>query len=911
MSLNLNSPQNPQLEKKNREIHFRNELALFSQEEGVWNGYVIVKNNHLQHVNIFELIYEKLYKKIFDDNPNIGISIKVVCNYLEKNEKFIKTDNDIEMVKALAKKACITPNPPTTKDFANNEEVSKLNSLVDEIYRNYLQININKKIKVDEPAKEPDSKQYKQIKSPNEIEQKINDIFGPDEGDNATRRGNKTKANKTVVHKTDPAEIPVKNDYKIENKKKPHDLGEEDNSNGENDFQGKKQDAVSQNEIIIIPIELNEEIKDLNPTPSSSSQESQPDMEEEPKSGTQEESGGFYSDNQSSNQKNEKKEIQPDILLGEIPTQTKKTIEILPEISSSTSYLTADSPPFLQGIAINPEDDALIIHAESKTLEIPLAESRTEPELEVKQPLSSTSMEINNHDATALDPDVTLAGEVLKLPNAPLSTIQELEYLSDTTYREQLTLFSQDGYFRNCLTEKNGKLTKAPLIDYFWQEFIGVTGLKKTNSERVESCLVKFLEIGAVNHWIRREDLDKVVILVKRSGLVFNIDESGLVFNNETSKHQRLKEVFTEIYESVQGSMFLINAVYDSNLDIKEAKLIAGKASKNLKTALLIQDNLGQTPILYAAFKDNLPMLQLMADTAPEEFGKALTILSGNGLTPVYLAAYNDNLLLLQLMANAAPEGFGKALTIHSGDKFTPVHLAVKKDSLPMLQLMADTAPEEFGKALTIHSGDGLTPVYEAARNDNLPLLQLMVDTAPEEFGKALKIHSGDGLTPVYNAVSNNNLPLLQLMADTNPKEFGKALTIHSGDGLTPVYNAVSNNNLPLLQLMANAAPEGFGKALTILSGNGYTPVYGAMLDDNLPLLQLMANAAPEEFGKTLTIHSGDGYTPVYNAVSDNNLPLLQLMANAAPEEFGKALTILSGDGFTPVYNAVSDNNLQ
>ena len=97
-----------------------------------------------------------------------------------------------------------------------------------------------------------------------------------------------------------------------------------------------------------------------------------------------------------------------------------------------------------------------------------------------------------------------------------------------------------------------------------------------------------------------------------------------------------------------------------------------------------MQDNVGDTPLHKAAFKDNVEVAKLLLGT--EEGRKTIGMQNKAGQTPLHKAASNNRVEVAKLLLGT--EEGRKAVVMQNNDGNTPLHLAVFEDNVEVAKLL-------------------------------------------------------------------------------------------------------------------------------------------------------------------------------------------------------------------------------
>ena len=128
--------QNPQIiQVKYGHDQFAKKLKNLSKDDGIWNGYLIVKDMSLTRVNFFQYLAEKLFGNSTPQALN-----NIVILYVRNHIMDVQSLDEVKMMAKLAEKAGLTPRnngvDTKTKDNLNelfwmvNKKISELSQSI-------------------------------------------------------------------------------------------------------------------------------------------------------------------------------------------------------------------------------------------------------------------------------------------------------------------------------------------------------------------------------------------------------------------------------------------------------------------------------------------------------------------------------------------------------------------------------------------------------------------------------------------------------------------------------------------------------------------------------------------------------------------------------------------------------------
>lgn len=260
-------------------------------------------------------------------------------------------------------------------------------------------------------------------------------------------------------------------------------------------------------------------------------------------------------------------------------------------------------------------------------------------------------------------------------------------------------------------------------------------------------------------------------------------------------------------------------------------------------------DKIGRTPLLWATIKNNIPMVQLLA-----EAGANPDTPSHDGWFPLYYAVTDQNKELTSVLLDRKAN-----VNQHRSDNgYTVLHQLLLLNMKPRLRSSFMTL--FFNAEIDVNSrtAEGETPLYFALLNglydeaerllrhhakpngktkDDQPLLYWLVIHKMEKairllhrYNASMNVKDKDGVPVVFIPLQQNDIPTLTLLV-----ELGADINVKDRHGNPIITIPLSKNDIPTLKLLVK-----LGADVNVRDRKGIPLVIFPIQQNNIPILQLL-----------------------------------------------------------------------
>ena len=133
---------------------------------------------------------------------------------------------------------------------------------------------------------------------------------------------------------------------------------------------------------------------------------------------------------------------------------------------------------------------------------------------------------------------------------------------------------------------------------------------------------------------------------------------------------------------------------------------------------LNIQDNYGDTPLIFASRCDNIEIFKLLLN-----YGASINEQNKRGNTALIRAAYNNNCEIVELLLNA-----GANINVQNVNGSTPL-IAASSGNIEVVKLLLNA-----GADIDKQDENGYTALIHAAYENNKEIVELLLDYHADEF---------------------------------------------------------------------------------------------------------------------------------------------------------------------------------
>ncbi|CBJ33459.1 inversin protein alternative isoform [Ectocarpus siliculosus] len=356
----------------------------------------------------------------------------------------------------------------------------------------------------------------------------------------------------------------------------------------------------------------------------------------------------------------------------------------------------------------------------------------------------------------------------------------------------------------------------------------------------------------------------------------------------EAKTRKEMKELLTAFIDGDVKTPPLCTAATKGNAGLVMALLDNFGADKNFK------DNVGETPLMKAADKGHLPVVEALLDA-----GVDVAITTDQSISALHLAAAKGSGGIVDALLKS-----GAAKDARDDEGATPLLFAAAEGHLPVVNALLDG-----GADMEARDESGDTPLTGAITMGHLPVVNALLDGGAD---KEARDEIGD--TPLMLATTVGHLPVVNASLDG-----GADKEARDNIGDTPLFHATMAGHLPVVNALLDRgadkeARDDFGKTPLLQAVDvGHLPVVNVLLDRGAD------KEARDDFGKTPLLHAIiAGHLPVVECllatgcdrtVRSKNKQLIVLHVAASLNsvehvslllQWGADETALDRDGKTP-----------
>jgi ankyrin repeat protein len=299
------------------------------------------------------------------------------------------------------------------------------------------------------------------------------------------------------------------------------------------------------------------------------------------------------------------------------------------------------------------------------------------------------------------------------------------------------------------------------------------------------------------------------------------------------------------------GQNSLLIAIQKSNIETATYLIEAG-ADLSIES----RDN-GDTPLLEAANKGNLKMVQLLLSK-----GADINQCDKKQQSPIRRTSFENHFEVFKFLYEA-----GADVMKFSEDGYTPLTVASSKGFFEIVQYL-----QEKGADLNLQTTHGASTLYLAAAFGSLRIVELLLDKSAD-----FKASTKTGWSPLHIASQKGHIDIVKLLIQK-----GADLEARTTLGLTPLNVSGVQGRMESIVLLLES-----GADITAPDDNGNTPICYAAANGQLEIVK-------ELFKRGADPSDGPKHTPLCQAASKGHVNVMQFLCDDAGVD-AKALKDIRG----------------
>ncbi|KAK6504840.1 hypothetical protein TWF481_006776 [Arthrobotrys musiformis] len=289
-------------------------------------------------------------------------------------------------------------------------------------------------------------------------------------------------------------------------------------------------------------------------------------------------------------------------------------------------------------------------------------------------------------------------------------------------------------------------------------------------------------------------------------------------------------------------------------------------------------------PLLITAIQSGTPeQVQSILSTNPPDH--PLTA-GKQQWTPLHFAAYSENLPMLKLLL-ASPPFNSDIKATEAKDGFTPLHKAVERGWVDGIKLLLAHGSDIEAKT----ANSGSTPLILAVRFGHLDAVRVLLDSKAK-----LTCHNYNGMSPVLTAAEKGRFEILKLLWERlGPRGVDRVKDDGNKVGRTALFFALKGGYTDIAKFLIENKVN-----VSIADDEGWGPIHAAVEygdgKEGLEVLQLLLKEGPP----LNTPIKETGYTPLHLAAARGDIAYINELIDAGAKLYTKCEL-----NRTPLYVAV------